>query len=177
MDWNTVLTTSLIYSVVAVVLFSAILLGGVLTARDAMVQDYPPAIQERFGPKSPRGERVARVLGVLMALLMLGIAIGGIATLKDRLGGDIGFWPGFVFGKVLLIVINIFDLVVLDWLLFCWIQPSFMVLPGTEGMPEYRDWKFHLKVLVPRPVPWPLLFIPGYGLVVGGATVVVEALQ
>ncbi|MDW6058501.1 hypothetical protein SAZ11_11010 [Streptomyces sp. FXJ1.4098] len=58
---------------------------------------------------------------------------------------------------------------VLDWRLFCRVQPRFMVLPGTEGMPEYRDYAFHVRVLAPRPVPWPLVAIPGYGVAVGAA--------
>jgi len=31
-------------------------------------------------------------------------------------------------------------------------------------------------VLVPRPVPWPLLAIPGYGAAVGAVSAVAEAL-
>ncbi len=176
MNWPVVLSTSLIYATIFAVCFSLILGGGALVARDVMVQDYPPAIRERYGPKSAKGERAGRVMAVLLLAPVVGVTAGGIATLRDRLGGDIGFWPGFTFGVTVFIVLHLFDLVVIDWLLFCWIQPRFMVLPGTEGMPEYRDWLFHLKVLVPRPVPWPLLLVPGYGLVVGGATLVVEAL-
>jgi len=40
-------------------------------------------------------------------------------------------------------VFNVFDLLVLDWLLFCTIQPRFMALPGTEGMAAYGDYGFH----------------------------------
>jgi len=47
------------------------------------------------------------------------------------------------------------------------------VLPGTEDMPEYRDYAFHLKVLFPRPLPWPILLIPVLGLVVGTITALV----
>jgi len=32
---------------------------------------------------------------------------------------------------------------VLDWLIFCTIQPRRIVLPGTEGMAGYRDYRFH----------------------------------
>lgn len=42
-------------------------------------------------------------------------------------------------------------------------------------MSEYRDKMFHLEVLVPKPIPYPLLMIPGYGLVVGGTTTAVSA--
>jgi hypothetical protein len=74
-----------------------------------------------------------------------------------------------------MVTVHVIDLVVFDWLVFCTLQPRFVVLPGTEGMPEYRDYLFHLKVLVPRPVPWPLLLIPAFGVVVGGLTALAHA--
>jgi hypothetical protein len=38
-----------------------------------------------------------------------------------------------------------FDLTILDWLLFVKVTPSFVVLPGTEGMAGYDDYGFHLR--------------------------------
>ncbi|MFF2060255.1 hypothetical protein ACFVWZ_00390 [Streptomyces sp. NPDC058200] len=43
-------------------------------------------------------------------------------------------------------------------------------------MSEYRDFGFHVRVLVPRPVPWPVVVIPGYGVTVGAVAYLVEAL-
>ncbi|MFF0623704.1 hypothetical protein [Streptomyces sp. NPDC004296] len=43
-------------------------------------------------------------------------------------------------------------------------------------MSEYRDLAFHAKVLVPRPVPWPLLAVPGYGAAVGGPAWLIETM-
>ena len=53
------------------------------------------------------------------------------------------FLPAFVYGFIAVFVFNLFDLLVLDWLLFCTIQPRMMVLPGTQGMAGYRDYRFH----------------------------------
>jgi hypothetical protein len=75
-----------------------------------------------------------------------------------------------------MLVAHLIDLIVFDWLVFCTIQPRFAVLPGTEGMPEYRDYRFHLEVLFPRPVPWPILLIPVLGVVLGTMTAVENAL-
>lgn len=172
MDWFTVLTTSALYAVVFFVVFTAIVVGGVLVAPDAMVHDYPPAIRDRYGPKSARGARVARVLSGLMAALLIGTAVAGVLTLRARLGGEVGFWDGFVFGFVVFLLGNLFDLLVLDWWLFCTVQPGFLVLPGTEGMAEYADKSFHWKVLVPGPI----FLIPGYGVLGGVTAVVVDAL-
>ncbi|MFY1635521.1 hypothetical protein ACN27F_19975 [Solwaraspora sp. WMMB335] len=176
MDWTVLLNTTLVWSAIFAVAFVAILVGGMLIAPDSMVHDYPPAIRDRYGPKSTRGERVGHIMSALMGLLVLSVAIGVALSLAFEPDADTGFWSGFLVGCTLVVLLNLFDLVVLDWIVFCWIQPRFMVLPGTEGMPEYRDWLFHLRVLVPRPVPWPLLLIPAYGVIVGAATVLIEAL-
>ncbi|MBU2668106.1 hypothetical protein KOI35_31810 [Actinoplanes bogorensis] len=116
-----------------------------------------------------------RVMSVLMAVLIAGIGVSGVLSLQRQLGGDAGFWPGFVFGAAVFTVLHVFDLVVVDWLVFCRLQPRIMVLPGTEGMPEYRDWRFHYRVLFPRPIPWPVLLIPAYGLAVGGGAALAAA--
>lgn len=40
---------------------------------------------------------------------------------------------------------NLLDLVLLDWFLLMTLKPSFMILPGTEGMKGYRDYAFHFR--------------------------------
>ncbi len=173
MNWPVTVVIILTWSGVFAALFGVILFAGVLAAPDAMVQDYPPAIRERYGAKSARGERVGKVMALLMLAAIAGATAGGILSLRDELGGSVGFWPGFAFGAILITALHVFDLLIVDWLVFCAIRPRFVVLPGTEDMPEYRDWLFHLKVLVPRPVPWPLLMAPVYGAVVGLVTMLI----
>jgi hypothetical protein len=147
------------------VVLAVLLVGGTLVASDAMVQDYPPAIRARHGPKSERGRRVTVVMGAGMGLLVLAVCIAGPLHLT-RLDPGAGFWVGFWFGSAFLLVLDLIDLVVFDWLVFCTIRPRFVVIPGTEDMPEYRDYWFHLRVLFPGPV----LLIPVFGAVLGALT-------
>ncbi|MFD0337243.1 hypothetical protein ACFVH0_00855 [Streptomyces sp. NPDC127117] len=164
------------YASVLVALFTAVVLGSFLVARDALLSDYPAAIQQRYGQQSARGRRTATAAGLLNLLVFIAVPVFGVVGLRDRVDGPLGFWPPFGLGTVGFLTLVVFDLLVLDWWLFCVVQPRFMVLPGTEGMPEYRDFAFHVRVLVPRPVPWPLLAIPGYGVVVGAVAYGSEAL-
>jgi tetrahydromethanopterin S-methyltransferase subunit B len=39
----------------------------------------------------------------------------------------------------------VFDLLILDWLMFCTWTPQFVVLPGTEGMAGYKDYGLHFR--------------------------------
>ncbi|SCC37367.1 Uncharacterized protein BC05F1_03095 [Bacillus wiedmannii] len=42
-------------------------------------------------------------------------------------------------------IFNLVDLFIIDWLIFCWITPEFVVIPSTEGMKGYKNYKFHLR--------------------------------
>ncbi|GAA0958375.1 MULTISPECIES: hypothetical protein [Streptomyces violaceusniger group] len=175
MSWWQLVGVSLVCALVLVVLFAAVIVGGLLVARDALVDDYSPTIRERYGAQSARGKRAAGVMGALNAVVFIAVPVVGLMDLRGRADGGLGFWRAFVFGALVWLALVLFDLVVLDWWLFCTVQPRFMVLPGTEGMAEYRDYGFHWRVLVPRPVPWPLLTVLGYGAVVGSVSALVEA--
>ena len=43
---------------------------------------------------------------------------------------------------------NLVDLLVMDWLIVCTITPRFLVLPGTEGMAGYKDYRTHPRGFV-----------------------------
>ncbi|MFF4666260.1 hypothetical protein [Streptomyces sp. NPDC001282] len=177
MDRWDLVGVALASALVLVALFTMVVVGALLAARDALLADYPPAIRERYGSQSERGRRVAAAAGLLNALVFVAVPVGGVLALRDRADGPLGFWPPFALGAFCFLALVLFDLLVLDWWLFCLVQPRFMVLPGTEGMPQYRDFAFHVRVLAPRPVPWPLLAVPGYGAGVGAVTCLVEAVM
>ncbi|MFK0292751.1 hypothetical protein ACIQU6_20035 [Streptomyces sp. NPDC090442] len=176
MTWLEVARVSMGYALVLAALFTLVVLGSLLVARDALLSDYPPAIRARYGEQSARGRWTATVAGLLNLLLFVTVPVAGVLDLQGRVDGRLGFVPPFVLGTAGFLALTLFDLLVIDWLLFCTVRPRFMTLPGTEGMPEYRDLAFHAKVLVPRPIPWPLLAIPGYGALVGGTAWLVETL-
>ena len=44
----------------------------------------------------------------------------------------------------LMFFFNLVDLLILDWLIFCAINPRWIVVPGTENAPEYKDYGYHL---------------------------------
>ena len=64
-------------------------------------------------------------------------------------------------------IFNLVDLILLDWLLFTYIQPRFVVLPGTEGLAGYRDYWFHFRASFLHPTPW----IAGVVLSLGAGTI------
>lgn len=107
------------------------------------LHDYPPDIRARHGAMSPAANRQRWLLGVPVMLVALGILI--VATVRfvqGRPGAD-GFAPVFLHTFVVVMVFNVVDLLLIDWLLFVRVRPQFVILPGTEGMAGYDDYAFH----------------------------------
>ena len=105
--------------------------------------DYPPDIRERFGPMS-EGAKKQKGLASVSVFLLLVTTIAFAAVRFARIaGGEFTFLAVFLGVFTVLLVFNVVDLLVLDWLIFVTIRPKIVVLPGTEGAQGYRDYGFH----------------------------------
>jgi hypothetical protein len=147
MVWTAILRWGVVYGLLFSACFTVVLLAGGLVARDFAVHSFPPAIRERYGPKSRRGRQVTAVVAALIAVLVIGVVTAGMLQVR-AVTGELGFVSAFATAAVIMHTFNIVDLLVLDWLVFVRWQPGVMVLPGTEGMPEYRDLRFHFDGFV-----------------------------
>lgn len=134
------LTHSLLYATILSGLSAAVLLLSAWLNPESMVDDYPPDIRTQFGPMSPAARRHKKLVGLPFGLILIGL----LALSNMRLP-EITFYTVFVNTAVMLVLFNLVDLLLLDWLLFNTIRPRFMVLPGTEGMPGYADYGFHFR--------------------------------
>jgi hypothetical protein len=107
------------------------------------VNDYPPDIKKKFGPVSARANRLRMILGFPLMVFMIGFPFFIITQLAQTT--SLTFYQ--VFGSLFFTFtfFNLFDLLVMDWLIFCTIRPSLFVLPGTEGTAAYKDYGFHLR--------------------------------
>jgi hypothetical protein len=109
--------------------------------------DYPRAIQAQAGPMSARAKRQRQVVAVPFLTTLLGGLVASNLALKRQHGGQLPFLSAFLNAYAnayaVATVFNVVDLLVLDYLILVGIHPAFAVLPGTNGMPEYRDVRFH----------------------------------
>jgi len=107
------------------------------------LKDYPPAIQEAFGPISD-DVRTHRVVYVApLAFLLRALLITSNERLKNLSSGKLPFATAFINALLIFSAFNLFDLVIIDYLPFITIQPSFVVLPGTVGTTSYEAVTFH----------------------------------
>ncbi|MCR5119142.1 MAG: hypothetical protein K6B44_05925 [Lachnospiraceae bacterium] len=135
----------LIECLIAIVLFSAIVVP--MTARDPLgvISDYPPAIRKRceeLGLTKGREKRFETKdlirKGIAIIVLVLVAALVMIKVNHAQ-----GFLEGFGYTYIIWLSITWFDALVLDCGWFC--HSKRVRIPGTEDMKEYHDYLFHIK--------------------------------
>lgn len=122
-----------------------VVIGGLAITPETGLQGYPPAVRAAYGP--PRREtRIARAFIGLLFLVFLtsGLAVAVFRTGRYN-GSNLTFGQAWLSAYTAFTVFNLFDLLLIDGLLFILIRPRFVVLPGTEDMDEYGDFVFHLR--------------------------------
>ncbi len=119
------------------VVISLLILAIVWYEPRMMLHHYPAGIRKRITPMDKRERRLALASAFVSLPLAVGVPI--IAALTLRLASV----EAFILAFGISIFIQLVDLVLIDWLLFCTVTPSFMVIPGTEGAPEYKDYRHH----------------------------------
>jgi hypothetical protein len=127
-------------------LAGAILIFGSLRFNPRLwLQDYPKDIQNRVAPKTPHERRASLAWGVPFLAMLVGMPALSCWVVKQQSGGSVplGFLFLDAFGVAFLF--NVFDLVVIDWLIVCAMTPAFVVIPGTEGAAGYQDYRHHLR--------------------------------
>ncbi|MCC7252484.1 hypothetical protein [Hyphomicrobium sp.] len=106
------------------------------------LHDAPQSLQDKVPPKTEREVALTWAYSVLFLPLFFGVPILSTVRLLGRNPG-LGFWSGFANAAGIVLVFGLVDLVLIDWLVVCWLTPSFLVIPGTEGAAEYKDYGFH----------------------------------
>lgn len=138
----------LIHGVLWGLIFSAVFcVATLIIARiDAvmLLNDYPPDIRLKYGPMSAATRRRASLAGLPLLASLLAVIVFALLQLR-RIAGELTPLNTFIALVVMLELWNLADLLVLDWAILLGLKPAFMILPGTEGMPGYRDYAFHWR--------------------------------
>ena len=139
------LTSLLIDAGIYVTLATLLLMGLVLYSPRLMLQDYPPAIKEIVPPKTEREKKLSTWLGLPFLLVLLIYPIYATFTFHSNSGGTGGFFALWTYAFGIAFAFNLWDWLILDWLVFCTITPQAFVIPGSEGHPAYKDYFFHFR--------------------------------
>lgn len=135
----------LIESFVACIIFTIIVLPPLYKNPMNQIMSYPVKIRKRVEslPKYQKNINKAEkkhIFRKIIAGILLIIILGIIAYYS----GAKTFFEVFKHSFILFTVVNLYDLIILDILLFCHSKKS--IIPGTEDMiEEYKSPKHHIK--------------------------------
>ncbi len=134
-----------VYGTLLSVLTSLILVLAVLFNPRFARNDLPKDIQNEVPPLTRREKQQALFFLVPLIALMVGIPLAFGLELKGEQGSGVSYLA--LAGHILAVLLaaNIFELLVVDWLVYCTIRPKRLVIPSTEGMAGYRDYVHHLR--------------------------------
>lgn len=127
--------------VLAIVLFTVLIVSLTLKNPLTSVGDYPPAIRARcieLGLIERQEQRFTK-----QDILRKAIALIVFAFLLKHVNGTDTFWQGFRDAYLIWLAINWYDTLILDCIWFC--HSKRVRIPGTEDMEEYKDYAFHIK--------------------------------
>jgi hypothetical protein len=109
-------------------------------APHTLVHNYPKELQ-KLANVPVKSKRLTVIVSLSVWVVIIGYYLFAVIwTFRSQTAG---FLDITAFSFAIFMVWNVFDLIILDWLVFCTIQPSIMVLKGTKGHPAYKDYMFH----------------------------------
>lgn len=108
------------------------------------LEDYPDDVREII--MSPPDYQIQKiVIGVMGITIIVVMTVRSTLRWANNHLSDIRFIHVFVYVFLIVQFINLWDLLVIDWFIFTWITPEFVVLSGTEGAEGYNNYLFHFK--------------------------------
>lgn len=105
------------------------------------MKSYPKEILDCVSPQTKQ-ERLGFLRWALPMMLSIIIYLV-ITVISSYKGMVVSFFTVFLHIFIMCSIWNLIDLLIMDWLIFCYISPKFMALPGTEGHRGYKNYKYH----------------------------------
>jgi hypothetical protein len=133
---------SLIYGLILSALLLSVILAGVLLKPAVPASASPSGVPALGRTPEADTRRERKRLAVPVLLAVLGTLTAAVWTLPAA-GLTPGFGTVFALGFLVAFVFNLFDLLVIDWLLIVAWHPRWFVPPGTEGGAANRIYRFH----------------------------------
>ena len=131
-------------AILTAVLSAALVLMLYLDPRLAL-SDYPDDVKAAVPPRTRRELLLGVALSIPMLIVAVGIPLYSASLVRAQSGGDLTYGTSFAIILGELMLFSAFDLIVLDVGMFYIWTPTFLVLPGTEGMAGYKDWRPHVR--------------------------------
>ena len=146
MDFAFIFGHGLFFGFVLSLLLTLVFLGAVYLNGEIMLNDYPPDVKKAYGEeKDPKTRGQRRIFSLLFLGALFGTITWSVVSISRNSSEPLTFLPLFALILVEILAFNVWDLLLIDWLVFNTLQPKFIILPGTEGLPGYKDYRFHFR--------------------------------
>jgi len=146
MDFGLLIQHGFVYGLILSALLTLILLSAVFLNVEIMQNDYPPDVKKTYGAeRNSNTRRQRRIFSILFLAALFGVLCYSMVSLQQTTSMEFNFLTLFILVFVEILTFNLWDLLIIDWLIFNTLQPQFIILPGTEGMAGYNDYLFHFK--------------------------------
>jgi hypothetical protein len=122
-------------------LASLCLLLVTLSSPRLLRNSYPEALKAVVPPLT----REERVTGRWLALPFLLVLAGYPIYAAVRFQGASGLLARWAYTAGITSAFNLWDWLIVDWLVICAITPAWVVIPGTARHPAYQDYRFHFR--------------------------------
>ncbi len=129
--------------VIMSIVLSVMILGSLYYNPRLSLTEYPKDIQKVVFPKSIHEKKQTIYFNIAYNSILFGTPF--VSTYILHKHEKLLYIDAYFHNFGILMIFNAVDLFILDWLIFCWITPRFVVIPSTEGMKGYKDYKFHLR--------------------------------
>lgn len=77
--------------------------------------------------------------------LVIGVPVTSALLWRTATLGSHSFRELFACDFGVLFIFNLVDLLILDWLIVCWFQPRWLIIPGTEDIFIPKQYFHHFK--------------------------------
>jgi len=140
---------SLINILVDAIVISIILLGGVFLMIKinprSQLHNYPPQIRDSVPPMTKADKRILLLVGIPIFLMIIGYII--ISFYIRYQGTEVSYVTILAHWVIVYFAVCCIDLFIGDYGIFCTLTPKFIIIPGTEGNPAYKDKSYHTKTI------------------------------
>ena len=130
---------------IAIILFTIIVIPVALINPKYIVGDYPPEIIKRCVELKIIPERKTRFTKkeIIKKVIACILFVTVLAYIVYKFNGANTFVSGFINSYIIWLAVCWYDAIILDCILFCNVKR--FRIPGTEDMKEYKDYLFHIK--------------------------------
>lgn len=148
MNWGLLIRESLFLGLLLSTILTIMIIISFLINKEMWLKDYPEDVKAKWGPISTQANRQRTVFAVFFFLVLIGTMVYDVFRLESVLGMQPSFMAIFTSIVIVLALFNLVDAILIDWFILQVLWPGLAELPGTEGMPGYKDMRRWLKDLI-----------------------------